>query len=74
MTDKGKTSERLMTLQEVAEYTQIKERTLYLWAQQGRIPSFKLGDIWRFKRDDIENWIEERKRDTPRTQKKKARN
>jgi len=59
--------DRLMTLQQVAEYLQIKERTIYGWAQKGQIPSFKLGNVWRFKREDIDLWIEERKRDTPRS-------
>lgn len=58
-----------MTLIEVAEYLQMKDRTIYQWAQQGKIPSFKLGNSWRFKREDIDLWIEERKRDTPRTRK-----
>lgn len=60
-------SERLMTLQDVAEYLQIKERTIYSWVQNGKIPGFKLGNTWRFKREDIDLWIEERKRDTPRS-------
>jgi PTS system nitrogen regulatory IIA component len=71
MTKEDHLPEKLMTLAEVAEYLQIKERTIYQWAQQGKIPGFKLGNIWRFKRDDIELWIEERKRDTPRKKEKK---
>jgi len=61
-------TERLWTLQDVAEYLQIKERTIYNWAQNGKIPGFKLGNTWRFKREDIDLWIEERKRDTSRSQ------
>lgn len=60
--------EKLMTIQDVAEYLQIKERTIYSWVQNGKIPGFKLGNTWRFKREDIDLWIEERKRDTPRSQ------
>jgi len=67
----AKESERLMTLPEVAVYLQIAERTVYQWAQSGKIPSFKIGNVWRFKRADIDHWIEERKKDTPRTQSKR---
>lgn len=59
---------KLLTLQDVAEYLQIKERTIYGWVQNGKIPGFKLGNSWRFKQEDIDLWIEERKRDTPRSQ------
>ncbi|NUM36164.1 MAG: helix-turn-helix domain-containing protein [Candidatus Brocadiae bacterium] len=69
--EKEKTSEKLMTLSEVAGYLQIKERTIYQWAQKGTIPSFKLGNVWRFERKDIESWIESRKKDTLRPKKGK---
>jgi excisionase family DNA binding protein len=60
--------DRLLTLTEVAEFLQVKERTLYEWARKDAIPSFKLGNAWRFKKDDIDRWIEERKRKTLRIQ------
>ena len=67
MVNRDTERDRLMTLQHVAEYLQVKERTIYQWAQKGDIPAFKLGNVWRFKRQDIDLWIEERKRDTPRS-------
>lgn len=66
-TDESRDSDRLMTLPEVAEYLQIAERTVYQWAQSGKIPSFKIGNVWRFQRSDIDEWIDERKRETPRS-------
>lgn len=71
MSDKETHPEKLMTLQEVADYLQIKERTIYQWAQTGKIPGFKLGSAWRFKKDDLDLWIEEQKRNTPRKDKQK---
>lgn len=59
--------EPLMTLSDVATFLQVAERTVYLWAQKGMIPSFKLGNVWRFKRTDLETWIENCKETTPRT-------
>ena len=70
MNKKDAEHEKLMTLPEIASYLNMKERTIYEWAQQGKIPSFKLGNVWRFKREDIDVWIEERKRDTPRSRQK----
>jgi nitrogen PTS system EIIA component len=59
----------LMTLSDVAKYLQVAERTVYLWAQQNSMPSFKLGNVWRFRRSDLDRWIEERKLQTPRSSK-----
>ena len=51
----------LLTLSDVAIYLQVAERTVYLWAQKGTIPSFKLGNVWRFKKSDLDAWIEDSK-------------
>ena len=48
----------LMTLPQIARYLGMAERTIYLWAQQGRIPAFKLGASWRFRKSEIDAWLE----------------
>jgi len=50
-------SHEIMTIEEVAEYLRVSERTVYDWAQKGQLPGGKLGTTWRFKRSDIENWV-----------------
>ena len=50
--------EDILTIKEVAEFLKVTERTLYRLAQEGEIPAFKVGASWRFKRDDIDAWIE----------------
>ena len=47
----------IMTIEEVAEYLRVSERTVYDWAQKGSLPGGKLGTTWRFKRSDIETWV-----------------
>lgn len=46
-----------MTIKEVAEYLKVKENTAYKLAAEGKIPGFKVGGSWRFKRSEIEKWI-----------------
>ena len=50
----------IMTIEEVAEYLRVSERTVYDWAQKGDLPGGKLGTTWRFKREDVENWVDSR--------------
>lgn len=50
----------IMTIEEVAEYLRVSERTVYDWAQKGQLPGGKLGTTWRFKRGDIEGWVNRR--------------
>lgn len=52
--------EEILTIEEVAKYLRVSERTVYDWAQKGEIPSGKIGTVWRFKRSEIEKWVNDR--------------
>ncbi|MBN2010445.1 PTS sugar transporter subunit IIA [candidate division KSB1 bacterium] len=54
----------IMTLEEVAGYLRVSERTVIDWVQKGELPGGKLGTSWRFKRSEIEGWVN--KKLTPR--------
>lgn len=49
----------ILTLDEVACYLRVTKRTLYRLAQEGRLPAFKLGGVWRFRRAELDQWIAE---------------
>jgi PTS system nitrogen regulatory IIA component len=53
-------AEDILTIEEVAKYLRVSDRTVYDWAQKGEIPAGKLGTVWRFKKDSIERWVNER--------------
>lgn len=48
----------LITVEEAALVLGVKPRTIYEWVQAGRIPYFKLGKYLRFRRSDLEAWVE----------------
>lgn len=54
-------SDEILTLKEVAEYLKLAEKTAYRLALEGKLPGFKVGGSWRFKRGDLLHWIEEQK-------------
>jgi excisionase family DNA binding protein len=54
-------ADNILTIQELAEYLKLNEKTAYRLASEGKLPGFKVGGSWRFKRVDIEQWIEEKK-------------
>ncbi|MCG3734094.1 methylation-associated defense system helix-turn-helix domain-containing protein MAD1 [Vibrio cincinnatiensis] len=53
--------DQILTLKEVAAYLNLAEKTAYRLASEGKLPGFKVGGSWRFKREDLEAWIEENK-------------
>ena len=46
-----------MTIKELADYLKIAEKTAYRFALEKKILGFKLGNAWRFRRVEIDNWI-----------------
>lgn len=52
-----------LTVRQVAGLLSVNERTVYRMAQRGELPAFKVAGTWRFLQQDIEAWIDERKRD-----------
>ena len=51
----------ILTLPEVAVLLKVAEKTVYTMAQTGQLPAFKVRGQWRFKHDDIDQWIDEQK-------------
>jgi excisionase family DNA binding protein len=51
-----------MTVRDVAGFLSVDEKTIYRLAQQGKLPGFKVAGTWRLQLQDIQGWIDERKR------------
>lgn len=47
----------IMTVKEMADFLKINEKTAYRLAAEGKIPGFKVGGSWRFRRSQIDVWI-----------------
>jgi excisionase family DNA binding protein len=54
-------ADEILTVVEVAQLLKVAEKTVYTMAQKGELPAFKVRGQWRFKRDDIDAWIEGQK-------------
>ena len=48
---------QLLTAEEVADFLRVKPATVYEWAKSGKIPASKVGRLWRFQREQIEEWV-----------------
>jgi excisionase family DNA binding protein len=54
---------KLVSIKELSQILDIKEKTLYQWAELGQIPCIKLNGCLRFDSDDIFEWIKSCKKD-----------
>src|SRR5882757_5338585 len=50
--------ETFLTTEEVLEYLQVNLRTVYRLIKAGKIPAVRVGRQWRFRKRDIDAWLE----------------
>ena len=48
---------KILTTKELAEYLKLTEVTIYKYANEGKIPGFKIGSRWRFDKDKIDDLL-----------------
>jgi len=54
--------QRLIDIDELANYLKLKRQTIYNWLHQGKISGIKVGGVWRFDRREVDNWLKSRRR------------
>jgi excisionase family DNA binding protein len=72
----GNNNSEFMTIQGASEYLKMKAGTLYSLVEQKKIPHYKVGRLVRFKKSEIDLWMEGNKResiDIPRAARKVLR-
>lgn len=52
--------ERLLNSEEVGEALRIHPAVVQRMAIRGEVPGFKVGKFWRYRKSDIDEWIDSR--------------
>jgi excisionase family DNA binding protein len=55
----------VLTIKEICDVLQVHPSTVYRLVRQRKIPSFRIGTDWRFRRDVIERWMTEESMGSP---------
>ena len=58
-------NDQWMTVKEVADYPNLSPDMIYWLAQDGKFPASKVGSRWLFKRDKIDEWMENQQVEAP---------
>ena len=53
----GSMQENLLTAEQVARYLRVDKFTVYRLITQKKIPAFKVGNQWRFKKKLLDDWL-----------------
>lgn len=51
------TTDRWLSVDEIAAYLGVKRFTIYKWIERKKMPAHKVGSLWKFKREEIDQWV-----------------
>lgn len=46
-----------ISIDEAAKYLDVKTITLRSWIKVKKIPAYKIGKLWKFKRSELDTWV-----------------
>jgi len=49
--------DRWLSVDEIAAYLGIKRDTVYRWIGERNLPGHKIGRLWKFRKEDIDDWV-----------------
>jgi len=50
-------NDRWFSVDEIASYLGVKRSTLYKWINRKKMPAHKVGRLWKFRKEEIDEWI-----------------
>ena len=51
--------ERLLSVTEICDYLGISRDTAYNWIETKGLPAYRLGRLWKFKKEAVDEWLHE---------------
>jgi excisionase family DNA binding protein len=49
--------DRWLSVSEIAEYLGVVRESVYRWLAQRNMPGHKLGRHWKFRKDEVDEWV-----------------
>jgi excisionase family DNA binding protein len=50
-------TERWLSVEEIAEYLGVSKDTVYAWINKRNMPAHRIGRLWKFKSEEIDEWV-----------------
>ena len=55
---KGKMDDRWLSMEEICQYLGVTDDTVHNWIRKKNMPAVKLGRCWKFKKNQVDEWVE----------------
>jgi excisionase family DNA binding protein len=67
------TEKVFLTINEVSEYLNLRRSTIYSMVEASEIPHYRVGRLIRFKQNDVDQWMEDHRKERVYTDKEAKR-
>lgn len=51
------TAEAWLGVEEIAAHLGVSKETIYRWIEREKIPSHRIGKLWKFKASEVDQWV-----------------
>lgn len=55
--------DRWLSVDEIALYLGVKRDTVYKWIDRKQMPAHKVGRLWKFRKEEVDQWVRSNDRD-----------
>jgi excisionase family DNA binding protein len=49
--------DRWLSVDEIGQYLGVKRDTVYKWISERSMPAHKIGRLWKFKKEEVDQWV-----------------
>jgi len=49
--------DRWLSVEEIAQYLGVSKDTVYTWINKKKMPAHKIGRLWKFKKNEVDEWV-----------------
>ena len=49
--------DRWLSVDEICTYLGIGRDTIYKWIDKKNLPAHRVGRLWKFKKDEVDDWV-----------------
>lgn len=50
-------TEKWLSVEEIADHLGISKETVYRWLEKGKIPAHRVGKLWKFRTSEVDTWV-----------------
>jgi excisionase family DNA binding protein len=49
--------DRWLSITEICKYLGVSSDTVYKWIDKHEMPAHRMGRLWKFKKDEVDEWV-----------------